>query len=985
MNTDFEQSERLVELVIAEAQTILDKVKVYEIRIQSYIAQSQMPAAIDTAREVLKLLGVPLPAKPSMMSVLAGFVRTKFVLGRKGIKHLRRLPAMADPHKLAAMRILMTTTAPAYFSSPKLFPMIVLKMVQLSVQYGNSPYSAYGYTTYGVLLCASLGDINSGYEFGRFGMELLDRFEAEYIKAKVYMVFYNSVKPWKDHARESIPYFLEGYQIGLETGDLEYAALNAMAYCAFSFFTGRDLGVLEQEMSKYGDVIQKLKQETHLHQHELIRQCLSNLKGDAENPCRLVGEHYNETEVLAKLIKANDRTSTGILYVSKSYLCYAFHEYSEAVTNALMAEKYIDALAGTGYVPLHYFSYSLALLGCYDKYSKKEQKRALKQVASNQKKMKRWAQHAPSNFQDKFCLVEAERARVEGQIGQAIAYYDQAIALAQQYEYANEEALANELTARFYLAQNKHKIAQLYLLEARYGYLKWGAAAKVKQIDERYPQLAQASTESTIKQVAPDTLMITSTQSSSSVSTVLDLSSVLKASQAISGEIVPETLLEKMMKIVIENAGAQRGFLILEKNSHFVIEAAGVVDSDEIKVLQSIPIEQVSGRTATPLLSNAIVHYVARTKEPIVLHDASSAGQFTRDPYVIRQQPKSVLCMPLLNRGQLSGILYLENNLTTGAFTPDRLELLKLLSSQAAISIDNARLYANIRALNQAYERFVPNQFLSFLGKKSIIDVKLGDQVEKEMTILFSDIRDFTTISEEMTPAQNFLFVNNYLSRMEPLIIEYNGFVDKYMGDGIMALFPTNADDAVYASIAMLRQLQQYNITRLEANRVPIKIGIGLHTGRLMLGTVGGHNRMDGTVISDAVNLGARVEGLTKRYRVSLLITEQTYARLKKPTALREIDRVTVKGKSKPVTIYEIYQAETPEQITLKKRTLADFELGLAMYRQQEFTFAGELFTKVWHANPQDHVAKLYITRCETLKQHDLPEEWNGVFVATTK
>jgi len=981
LSTDMQQSERLVELVIAEARTLLDKVKVYEIRIQSYIAQNKMVAAIDTAREVLKLLGAPLPRKPNRISILTGFVRTKFVLGRKRIKHLRTLPAMADPHKLAAMRILMTTTAPAYFSSPNLLALIVFKMVQLSVKYGNSAYSAYGYNTYGVLLCARFGDINAGYKFGRFGLELLDTFNAEYIKSKVYMVFYNSVKPWKDDSREAIPYFLEGYQIGLETGDLEYAAFNAMIYCIFSFFGGRELSVVEQDMAKYGDVIRKLKQERHLHQHELIRQTLLNLKEGAQNPCLLVGTHYNETKMLGELSKVNDRTSIGILYICKSYLCTLFHAYPEAVTNALMAEKYIDALTGTMYLPMHYFYYSLALLGCYDKYSKKEQKRALKQVASNQKKMKTWADHAPSNFQEKFCLVEAERARLQGKVGQAIAYYDQALALARQYGYANQEAFANELTARFYLAQEKHKIAQLYLLEARYRYLKWGAAAKVTQMDERYPQLAQASTGSSIKQVAPSTMLISSSgSSSSSASSALDLNSVLKASQAISGEIVLDTLLEKMMKIVIENAGAQRGFLILPKNKRFYIEAGRLVDSEQIKVLQSIPIERVSGKTASPMLSNAIVHYVARSKEAVVLHDATKTGQFTRYPYMIRQQPKSVLCMPLLNRGKLSGILYLENNLTTGAFTPDRLEVLKLLSSQAAISIDNARL-------NKAYERFVPRQFLSLLEKESIIDVELGDQIEKEMTILFSDIRDFTAMSEEMTPAENFEFVNSYLSRMEPLIIEYHGFIDKYMGDGIMALFPTNADDAVRASIAMLQRLQQYNLTRRQAQRTPIRNGIGVHTGKLMLGTVGGKNRMDGTVISDAVNLGARVEGLTKRYGTSLLITEQTVAGLKDATdyRMREIDRVAVKGKSKAVTIYEAFDGDPAEQITLKTRTLADFELALTMYRQQEFTFAGDLFRKVWRANPQDKVAKLYITRCDMLKQHELPAEWDGVFVATTK
>lgn len=268
--------------------------------------------------------------------------------------------------------------------------------------------------------------------------------------------------------------------------------------------------------------------------------------------------------------------------------------------------------------------------------------------------------------------------------------------------------------------------------------------------------------------------------------------------------------------------------------------------------------------------------------------------------------------------------------------------------------------------LNKAYERFIPRQFLSLLDKKSIVEVALGDHVEKEMSILFADIRGFTELSEKISPHENFKFINAYLCRMEPAITENNGFIDKYIGDGIMALFVGCADDALKAGISMLERLNDYNETRQRPERPAIKIGVGINTGVLMLGTVGGQNRMDGTVISDAVNLASRIEGLTKTYGTSLLITEHTYRKLKNPLQyhIREIDRVKVKGKSKGVTVYEVFDADEPDLKIKKIQTLADFEQGFKCYHDNTLEAAHQHFNKVLAVNPTDQVARIYLERC---------------------
>ena len=268
--------------------------------------------------------------------------------------------------------------------------------------------------------------------------------------------------------------------------------------------------------------------------------------------------------------------------------------------------------------------------------------------------------------------------------------------------------------------------------------------------------------------------------------------------------------------------------------------------------------------------------------------------------------------------------------------------------------------------LTDAYGRFVPHQFLNLLGYESILNVNLGDQVQEEMSVLFADIRDFTTLSETMTPQENFNFINAYLSRMEPAITSNHGFIDKYIGDAIMALFSDCADDAVKAGIAMLNILTDYNEHRQSVGYIPIQIGIGINSGSLMLGTVGGQSRMDSTVISDAVNLASRIEGLTKDYGVPLLISQQTLERLRNPAdyAIRIVDKVQVKGKSQYVIVYEVFDADPPEILSAKLANLPVYTEAMLLCDRQDFRAAGKLFEECLRTNPSDPVARIYLKRC---------------------
>jgi two-component system sensor histidine kinase ChiS len=294
-----------------------------------------------------------------------------------------------------------------------------------------------------------------------------------------------------------------------------------------------------------------------------------------------------------------------------------------------------------------------------------------------------------------------------------------------------------------------------------------------------------------------------------------------------------------------------------------------------------------------------------------------------------------------------------------------------------------ARIKTHIRLakINAAYGRFVPHDFLRFLGHESIVDVRLGDQIQKEMTVLFSDIRSFTTISEAMTPQENFKFINSYLSRVSPVIRAHQGFIDKYIGDAIMALFPESADHAVRAAVDMQKQVIIYNQDRQLSNYPPITIGIGLHAGTLMLGTIGEEERMESTVIADAVNLASRLEGLTKIYGAGILVSDSILERLGKREKYmcRFVDRVTVKGKKSVVSVYEIYDADTEQSIELKQETATEYQRGLELYFEQNFTKAQKIFNKICERNPQDKLAAIYCKRSLNNRMYGVPEGWSGI------
>ncbi len=684
LSGNFDQMQRFVDIVQNYAKTLLDKVKVYEVQIQAYIGQNRLRETINTALEVLKLLGVEFPQDPNPSDIGQALGETAAILSGTRIEDLVDLPQMSDRSKLAAMRLMSSIFAPAFVAAPALVLLTVCKQVDLSIQYGNALVSPFAYANYGLLLCGVVGDIDLGYQFGQLALNLVSKLNAQQIKAKTVGIVNIFVRPWKEHLRENLEAVVSAYSSGMETGDLEWAAYDLLLYCYCGYFSGKELTGLEKEIAAYRDAIQKIKQKVALNHIEIYWQATLNLLGKSENPCCLQGEACDERIRLPLHQQANDKTAVAYIYWNKFLLCYLFENYSEAIENIALAEKCLDVVVGLPLVPLFHFYDSLVRLAVYVASSESQQQEIRDRVQSNQEKMQKWAHHAPMNHLHKFYLVEAERHRVLGETVEAIEMYDKAIALAKENEYINEEALAHELAAKFYLSWGKEKIARTYMTDAYYAYMRWGALAKVKHLEEKYPQLIARSPALTETPFNP-TMTIPALTLTGGQPELLDLATVMKASIAISSEIVLPNLLIKLMKILIENAGAETGALIFSKEGQLVIEAAGT--KDRVRVLESLP---VSTFGQVPI---SVLNYVTRTQKDVVLNDASNEEIFNADPYITQHKPKSILCAPILYQGKLSAILYLENNVIAGAFTPKRVEVLRMLSGQAAIALENANLY----------------------------------------------------------------------------------------------------------------------------------------------------------------------------------------------------------------------------------------------------------------------------------------------------
>lgn len=734
-----EEAEKLFYTILENTRELMDRVNIYSIQIDLYQTQAQYVQALETGIKALKELGINFPKKPGKPHILRNIIKTRIRSRKVNIEELINLPPVKNSRVIAAVEIMVKCIPASIIINPNLTPLLTLEMVNLTLKHGNLPRAAFAFVMYGLILAGPLGDIAGGYRFAQLGEKMAEKSTSDITKIRVCIAFGYMVSHLKNHFNNASRYFETAQELGLASGDLLYLGYAYYNNGYTLLFAGENLDSIKNNyFKKYGKSVQKLKQPHIINCYYMWQQAILNMLGESENYLLLKGEAFDEEETIHKFKEINDATGLAQYYLIKQYLTYSAGNYRDGLDFSRKIEKLMENLLGMAVIQLSYFFHALILSALYPDAGQKEKKALLKKLKSIQKKYKKWGDHNRFNYFHKYLLITAEINRITNNDMQETAtLYSESIRLAHENDMIHDEALARELAAKYYLSFGQDEIAAVYINEAHYCYMRWGAKPKLRELENTYPTWISAPDE---KERLLGDISVTTGSTTDGLKS-LDLGTIIKASNTIAREIKLAELLKKMMHIVIENAGAQKGYFLLPQSGAWFVEAQGDMDRKDVDILQSIPIETLNGEKAgppvpglpaSPGIAKNIVKYVERTKDTVVLSDAAYEGNFTEDAYIRANKPKSVLCLPLLNQGELAGILYMENNLTTGAFTPGRLDVLNTLSSQIAISIENARMYKELDELNRNLEQKVEERTreLSEKNEQILSSIRYSERIQ---------------------------------------------------------------------------------------------------------------------------------------------------------------------------------------------------------------------------------------------------------------
>jgi PAS domain S-box-containing protein len=677
---NFETAEQLIGELLQRGASKVDQATAYRLKVLLHTVKSENAQAVASALTCLRLFSIDIPAHPTWEQVQAEYETVWQTLNGRPIESLIELPLITDPELQAVMQVLSTLQAPAHITDFHLLCLLVCRMVNISMQDGTSGASAHGYALLGYILGPVFHRYSEGYRFAKLACDLVEKHGFIAYHAKVHHAM-GTVALWTQPIGTAIDLMRATFRTAIEAGDLTFACYS-MALSVTALLLRNDLlDAVWRESERGLDFVRKTKFRDVADIMVSQQRFIATMQGRTATFSTFSDAQFDEATFEAQLTGERMTLMICFYWIVKLKTRFLSRDYAEALAAADKAKTLLWS-STTEVQLLDYFYYTaLTVAALYEKASADEQIGWHDLLTAHREQLCEWAENYPSTFADKHILVSAEIARIEGRDLDAMRLYEEAIKAARENGFVQNEGLANEVAAQFYLKRGIEKVAYACLRDARYCYLRWGALGKVKQLDERYPAIEEQAA------VRATTSIGTSVEQ-------LDLGTAIKASHAVSGEIVLEKLIETLLVIAVEHAGAERGLLILPRGEEHRIEAEARTGRDKVEV-------QLGQRMVTRAeLPESLLRYVVRTQESVILDEASTQDRFSEDEYFRQRRPRSVLCLPLVKQAKLMGVLYLENNLAPRVFTPKRLAMLELLVSQAAISLDHARLYADLTQEN---------------------------------------------------------------------------------------------------------------------------------------------------------------------------------------------------------------------------------------------------------------------------------------------
>lgn len=690
LTADMVSAENRLSVLAERARSAHDIAIVTRLRLTLYTALDRSDRGVEVCLEYLRGVGTDWSPTPTREDVMREYSRIWSLVGSRQIEELVELPLMTNAEILDVLDVLTEVVTPALFCDENLCSLVLCHMVNLSLEHGNCDGSCFAYVWFAIIAGPRFNNYKGGFRFGQLGYELVEKRRLTRYQARTYFSFGNIVIPWARHVRTGRDLVRRAFDAAYRIGDLTFAAYSCNGLITNFFAAGDPLAEVQPEAEKGLAFAQRARfgliVDIILSQLQFVR----TLRGLTPKFGCLSDEAFDELEFERHLASNPVLMLTDFWYCARKVQARFFAgDYAAAVAASLRAQQLLWTSPSQFETAEFRFYGALSHAGAWDSASPNQKQQHFEALTAHHQQLEIWAEHCPENFENRAALVGAEMARLEGRVLDAEHLYEKAIRSAHANGFIHNEALAYEVAARFYAARSFDKVADTYLREARYCYVRWGADGKVRQLDQLYPYLREKEQlpgpTSTI--VAPVAL--------------LDLATVIKVSQAASSEIVLEKLIDGLMRTAIEHAGAERGLLILPRGVEARIEAEATTSGDDVVVhLQDDSVTAAA-------LPESLVRYVMRTHESVILDDASAQNPFSADTYIIQHHVRSILCLPLINQAKLKGVLYLENNLTPHVFTPTRIAVLKLLASQAAISLENTQLYRDLEEREGKIRRLV--------------------------------------------------------------------------------------------------------------------------------------------------------------------------------------------------------------------------------------------------------------------------------------
>src|ERR1700722_9403267 len=688
LSSQLPAAEQRLAALAARAATLVDSAAVACLRLELYTTLDRSDRGVELCLEYLRRIGVQWSPHPTKEEVRTEYDEIWRRTGSRSIEALVDLPLMSDPDWRATLDVLAQVVTPALFTDDNLLCLVLCRMANISVEHGNSSASCFAYVWLGMIVGPHFDDYPVAFRFGQLGFDLVEQRHLDRFKARVYMSFGNLVNPWTKHVRSGRELVRRAFNTANEIGDLTFAAYSCNNLITNLLASGEPLPDIQREAEAGLEFARKIRFGLVIDIITSQLRLILNLRGLTPAFGSFNDAQFDETR-FEQHFEADPRLALPSCWywVRKLQARFYAGDYESAIKAELQAQRLLWTSPSFFEVADFRFFAALARAAYCNAISADQHPPHLEALAAHLRQLEIWAHHCPENFSNCTALIGAEIARIEGRPLDAERLYEESIRLAREHGFIQNEAIAGELAARFYAARGFATIAQAYLRNARYCFLRWGADGKVRQLDESYPHLRTELSTPT-----PTTSMRAQVEH-------LDLTSVVKVSQAVSGEIVLEKLIDTIMRTALEHAGAQRGLLIVLHGGAQRLEAEATTSGE------SITVRFCQASVSAADLPDSVLHYVVRTQESVILDDASAQNAFSADEYLRRNRARSVLCLPLIKQATLIGVLYLENNLTPGVFTPARSAVLRLIASQAAISLENAHLYTDLEQENSERRR----------------------------------------------------------------------------------------------------------------------------------------------------------------------------------------------------------------------------------------------------------------------------------------